>query len=48
MSVESAKAVEAIAKRLSEFNGSGLFIDYGHDGQCKDSFRVTFFFFDFK
>lgn len=40
VSPESARYMEAISKRLSDYNGSALFIDYGHDGVCADTFRV--------
>lgn len=43
LSVESARNIEIIAKRLQEYNGSMLAIDYGHDGECKDTFRVNDF-----
>lgn len=44
LSVESAKQMESIVKRLCDYNGSSLIIDYGHNGQLKDTFRVNFNF----
>ena len=40
VSSESARYMEVIAKRMQEYNGSTLIIDYGHDGMCKDTFRA--------
>lgn len=40
VSPDAARYMEAIAKRLNEYNGSALVIDYGHDGQGGDTFRV--------
>jgi SAM-dependent MidA family methyltransferase len=40
VSLESARIIELISNRLTELNGSMLIIDYGHDGECKDTFRV--------
>ncbi|CAF0712266.1 unnamed protein product [Brachionus calyciflorus] len=39
ISSESARYMDLVAKRLKEYNGSMLIIDYGHDGECKDTFR---------
>ena len=40
VSFESARYIEAISKVLSEYNGSMLAIDYGHDGAPSDTLRV--------
>lgn len=40
VSVESARNIEIISKRLQEYNGSMLAIDYGHNGECKDTLRA--------
>lgn len=40
VSFESARYIEAIGKILSEYNGSMLTIDYGHDGAPSDTLRV--------
>lgn len=40
ISVDSARNIELISNRISEMNGSMLLIDYGHEGQCTDTFRA--------
>lgn len=40
--------MEAIIIRLFEYNGSVLIIDYGYDGQSRDTFRVIFSAFNEK
>ena len=40
ISSEAARYIELISQRLSEFNGSLLLIDYGHNGTPKDTLRV--------
>lgn len=40
VSPESARYMEAISKKLGNYNGSALFIDYGHNGICSDTLRV--------
>ena len=36
--------MENIAQRLEEFGGFALVIDYGHNGEKKDTFRVSIMF----
>lgn len=40
LSVDAARIIESISRRLTEANGSMLLIDYGHDGECKDTLRA--------
>jgi len=40
VSVEAARNMEAVARRIGDMNGSALVIDYGHDGRCGDTFRA--------
>ncbi|RNA40170.1 NADH dehydrogenase [ubiquinone] complex assembly factor 7, partial [Brachionus plicatilis] len=40
ISAEAARYIDLITTRLNQYNGSVLIIDYGHDGESKDSFRA--------
>ncbi len=40
VSVEAARNMEAVSRRIEEMNGSALLVDYGHDGKCEDTLRA--------
>lgn len=40
VSAETARQMETISKRLLDYNGSILIMDYGHYGESKDTFRA--------
>lgn len=42
-SVEIEQTIDAIADRIDEYGGFSLIMDYGHEGEKGDTFRVGFF-----
>ena len=40
VSAESGRYMELISKKIVDYNGSALLIDYGHDGMQKDTLRA--------
>lgn len=42
VSPHSGVIMEQISKRLEEFGGFALVLDYGHEGNKTDTFRVRF------
>lgn len=40
ISFEAARIFNSLVKRLKDYNGSIIIIDYGHNGELKDTLRV--------
>lgn len=46
-SFEAQQLVEHLATRIEQHGGFGLFMDYGHTGDGQDTFRVSYFVFNY-